>query len=186
MGFKHRRSIYGADHRTTPYWSRQAIILNHIAPITITGDGKTDTEWSPSRSRKNRYSNLKDSKPQARCDLRHSLQNLAFHMQKNRSFYPYRRAGDNSVLHNPPHQQRSPESQINDAKVSASSKIALLRRTSGVRATAAVKSPLPRARDSWVAHTIVKTLGSACLPAPWNPLAEREVGNYVHIVCPPS
>jgi hypothetical protein len=37
-----------------------------------------------------------------------------------------------------------------------------------------------------VAHTIVKTLGSACLPAPWNPLAEREVGNYVHIVCPPS
>ncbi len=87
MGFKHRTSIYGADHRTIPYWSRQAIILNHIAPITITGDGKTDAEWRPSRSRKNRYSNLKNSKTQARCVLRHSLQNLAFHMQKKRRFH---------------------------------------------------------------------------------------------------
>jgi hypothetical protein len=37
-----------------------------------------------------------------------------------------------------------------------------------------------RERERWVAHKIVKTLRSACLPAclpaPWNPLAEREAG----------
>lgn len=56
--------------------------------------------------------------------------------RKTGASLPYRRAGDNSVLNNLPHQQSSPESQVNDAKESTSSKIALLRRTSGFRAAA--------------------------------------------------
>jgi hypothetical protein len=60
---------------------------------------------------------------------------LGFPHAEKKALPPYRRAGAKSVLNNLLQQQRSPESQMNDAKESASSKTALLRQSSAAKET---------------------------------------------------